>query len=137
MVSRNTRSLRNNQNSTPSETNGSANMIESETIAAGAETNTDSPNGRTSATKVKLPKKKTSKVWDHYTKIFVEETVDDMVTKKPMAACKYCVDVLCASSKQDQNDVSSILDELPSDDYINDEVQQDEDSKISGQSGIP
>jgi hypothetical protein len=26
----------------------------------------------------------------------------------------------------DQNDVSSILDELPSDDYINDEVQQDE-----------
>jgi hypothetical protein len=88
------------QNSTPSETNGSANIIESETIAAGAETNTDSPNGRTSATKVKLPKKKTSKVWDHYTEIFVEETVDGMVTKKPMAACKYCVDVLCASSKQ-------------------------------------
>jgi hypothetical protein len=26
----------------------------------------------------------------------------------------------------DRNDVSSILDELPSDDYINDEVQQDE-----------
>lgn len=92
------------QNSTPSETiretNGSANIIESETIAAGAETNTDSPNGRTSTTKVKLPKKKTSKVWDHYTEIFVEETVDDMVIKKPMAACMYCDDVLCASSKQ-------------------------------------
>lgn len=64
-----------------------------------SETNTYSPNGRTT-TKVKLPKKKTSKVWDHYTEIFVEETVDDMVINKPMAACMCCDDVLYVSSKQ-------------------------------------
>jgi len=46
--------------------------------------------GRTSVTKIKGPKKKTSPVWKHFTEVFIEEKVDDMVVLKMTAECNYC-----------------------------------------------
>jgi uncharacterized iron-regulated protein len=80
----------------PSERNTKANDTEGTATASAAAT--ESPMATNSATKVRLPKKKTSAIWKHYDEIFVEEMVDDMVIKKP--TCKYCDDVLNAPSKQ-------------------------------------
>jgi hypothetical protein len=103
------------------EVSGAANdVIESHTLI-----------GETSSTKLRRTKKRTSGVWNHYNDIVVEEKVGDMVVKKPMAACKYCMDVLCAASKQgttrlwnhyysyhDENKVKPSIRKLSSDDLI-------------------
>jgi hypothetical protein len=99
--------------------------------AANDVTESHTPIGETSSTKLRRTKKRTSGVWDHYNDIVVEEKVGDMVVKKPMAACKYCTYVLCAASKQgttrlwnhyysyhDENKVKPSIRRLSSDDLI-------------------
>ncbi|CAL5046611.1 unnamed protein product [Urochloa decumbens] len=114
MVSRGTRSSASKQRSGPSvnekelddstNVNASEQGIEADVQASGAAhdvTESETPTGGTSSSNAKRRKKrKTSQVWQHYTDVFVEEKVDDMVIQKPMAACKYCTNVLCATSKQ-------------------------------------
>ena len=68
--------------------------------AANVVTESEAAAGGTPPTRVKRAKKKTSPIWKHFTEVFVEEKVDDMVIKKPMAACKYCDDVLSSQSNQ-------------------------------------
>jgi hypothetical protein len=99
--------------------------------AANDVTESHTPVGETSSTKPRRTKKRTSRVWDHYNNIVVEEKVGDMVVKKPMAARKYCTNVLCAASKQgttrlwnhyysyhDENKVKPSIRKLSSDDLI-------------------
>ena len=68
--------------------------------AANVVTESEAAAGGTPPTRVKRAKKKTSPIWKHFTEVFVEEKVDDMVIKKPRAVCKYCDDVLSSQSNQ-------------------------------------
>lgn len=88
---------------TGSEPSDGANVIASDRetgIEASGAAVAGTPAARGVATKVRGPKKKTSKVWKFFTEIFVEEMMEDMVIKKPMKACNYCDDVLCAQNKR-------------------------------------
>ncbi|CAN6178955.1 unnamed protein product [Urochloa humidicola] len=134
MRSRKTRSSANNQRPAASvnelELNDSTNMNASENgieanVEASVAAESETPTGGASSSNVKRKKRRTSKVWQHYTDDFVEEKVGDMVTQKAMAACKYCSDVLCASSSQDPRNVTSLLDDLSDLSINDDKVDQD------------
>jgi hypothetical protein len=45
-------------------------------------------------------KRKTSKIWNHFNEILVEEKEVDLVIQKPMASCMYCDDVLFTPGNQ-------------------------------------